>query len=283
MYATDGDFGRVRLTSHVFPLAMQEAAACLSAAGWHRVNDRYGISRPTGGGEYLLLITVDGEGFLRLDEETHPLLPGGVAIVPPGCPHAYGVPPGGVWEFYWLHPAGGAAVRLLEYIQARLPAGRPPFLSPVDTAPYAREIEEILRLQAEEPGRFELGASVCTAALLYRLLRDAAGAGEESRGRISPPIIRLMEARYAEPLPVRELAARAYLSEAHFIRQFRRETGYTPHQYLNRVRVARAGWLLRFTDRTVAQVARDVGFRQSSRFIQLYKAITGRTPGQERG
>ena len=34
MYATDGDFGRVRLTSHVFPLAMQEAAACLSAAGW---------------------------------------------------------------------------------------------------------------------------------------------------------------------------------------------------------------------------------------------------------
>ena len=83
--------------------------------------------------------------------------------------------------------------------------------------------------------------------------------------------------------PVRELAARAYLSEAHFIRKFRRETGYTPHQYLNRVRVARAGWLLRFTDRTVAQVARDVGFRQSSRFIQLYKAITGRTPGQERG
>ena len=109
------------------------------------------------------------------------------------------------------------------------------------------------------PGRSRK-SSACTAALLYRLLRDAAGAGEEGRGRISPPIIRLMEARYAEPLP-----------------------GYTPHQYLNRVRVARAGWLLRFTDRTVAQVARDVGFRQSSRFIQLYKAITGRTPGQERG
>ena len=110
MYATDGDFGRVRLASHVFPLAMQEAAVCLSAAGWHRVNDRYGISRPAGGGEYLLLITVDGEGFLRLDEETHPLLPGGVAIVPAGRPHAYGVPPGGVWEFYWLHPGGGESL-----------------------------------------------------------------------------------------------------------------------------------------------------------------------------
>ena len=55
MYATDGDFGRVRLASHVFPLAMQEAAACLSAAGWHRVNDRYGISRPAGGGELSLI------------------------------------------------------------------------------------------------------------------------------------------------------------------------------------------------------------------------------------
>ena len=37
------------------------------------------------------------------------------------------------------------------------------------------------------------------------------------------------------------------------------------------------------SENCVAQVARDVGFRQSSRFIQLYKAITGRTPGQERG
>ena len=264
MYATDGDFGRVRLTSHVFPLAMQEAAACLSAAGWHRVNDRYGISRPAGGGEYLLLITVDGEGFLRLDEETHPLLPDGVAIVPAGRPHAYGVPPGGVWEFYWLHPAGGGWSISRP---ACPPAGRP---------------SSRRWIPPPMPGRSRK-SSACTAALLYRLLRDAAGAGEEGRGRISPPIIRLMEARYAEPLPVRELAARAFLSEAHFIRQFRRETGYTPHQYLNRVRVARAGWLLRFTDRTVAQVARDVGFRQSSRFIQLYKAITGRTPGQERG
>lgn len=224
MYATDGDFGRVRLTSHVFPLAMQEAAACLSAAGWHRVNDRYGISRPAGGGEYLLLITVDGEGFLRLDEETHPLLPDGVAIVPAAAPTPMAFPPAACGSFTGCIPPAARRCGCWSISRpACPPAGRP---------------SSRRWIPPPMPGRSRK-SSACTAALLYRLLRDAAGAGEEGRGRISPPIIRLMEARYAEPLPVRELAARAFLSEAHFIRQFRRETGYTPHQYLNRVRVAR--------------------------------------------
>ena len=59
----------------------------------------------------------------------------------------------------------------------------------------------------------------------------------------------LIDARYAEPLDVAELARAAHLSTAHFSREFRRAFGETPHQYLLTRRMERAAALLRTTDR----------------------------------
>lgn len=281
MYDTDGDFGQVRLVDSIFPPGMSDAAICFTSAGWHRCNSRYRIDRPDGMGRYLLLFTTGGEGRLRVDGQTRPLPPETAAIVPPWHDTAYYTPEGGLWEFYWLHPEGGAAERLLGYALSLLPEGGP-LVVPVQARPYAQGIEQLLRLRDAEDGARETqaAASAQTAALLYRLLEDLAGAG--GRGRVSGPVIRHMQAHYAEPLRLCELAAQVYLSPSQLIRQFKRETGYTPHEYLNRLRIARAGRLLRYTDLSVGEVAREVGLRQTSRFIQLYKQMNGVTPGRER-
>ena len=42
----------------------------------------------------------------------------------------------------------------------------------------------------------------------------------------------LVDARYAEPLSVAEMARAAGLSKAHFSREFARTFGEAPHQYL---------------------------------------------------
>lgn len=83
-------------------------------------------------------------------------------------------------------------------------------------------------------------------------------------------------------MSLRELAAALYLSPAYLIRRFRTETGYTPHEYLIRIRILQARRLLRFTDRPVSEVAAAVGFRDTSHFIRRYRAIEGITPGEER-
>ena len=76
----------------------------------------------------------------------------------------------------------------------------------------------------------------------------------------------LADARYAEPLGVEDMAAVAGLSRAHFSREFRREFGESPHQYLLTRRMERAAWLLRATDRSVADVCFSVGLsRRCSR------------------
>ena len=64
----------------------------------------------------------------------------------------------------------------------------------------------------------------------------------------------LVDARYREPLDVKALARAAKLSAAHFSREFRREFGESPHQYLQMRRLERAAALLRNTDRSVAEL-----------------------------
>jgi AraC-like DNA-binding protein len=91
-----------------------------------------------------------------------------------------------------------------------------------------------------------------------------------------------MDRAYAEPLNVREVAAIAHVSEAHFIRTFRAVFGETPHRYLQRRRVERSMFLLRETDRSVTDICLDVGFTSLGTFSRMFREIVGETPSSYR-
>ena len=88
----------------------------------------------------------------------------------------------------------------------------------------------------------------------------------------------LIDARYFEPLDVRTLARAARLSPAHFSREFRREFGESPHQYLLTRRMERAAALLRSTDRSVADICMMVGLRSVGSFTSSFGRTFGQTP-----
>ena len=92
----------------------------------------------------------------------------------------------------------------------------------------------------------------------------------------------LVDARYAEPLDVRALAARAHTSPAHFSRRFKTTFGETPHQYLLTRRIERAKHLLRETDRSVTEISLDVGFQSLGSFSAKFKELVGGTPTEYR-
>jgi AraC-like DNA-binding protein len=60
----------------------------------------------------------------------------------------------------------------------------------------------------------------------------------------------LVDARYREPLDVKSLARAARLSPWHFSREFRREFGESPHQYLLNRRLERRRFSARPTARS---------------------------------
>jgi AraC-like DNA-binding protein len=92
----------------------------------------------------------------------------------------------------------------------------------------------------------------------------------------------LVDARYAEPITVDDLAAAAGLSRAHFSRMFTRTFGESPREYLQTRRLERAASLLRYTDRSVADICVMVGLRSLGSFTTSFARVYGLPPAAYR-
>jgi AraC-like DNA-binding protein len=92
----------------------------------------------------------------------------------------------------------------------------------------------------------------------------------------------LVDARYADPLNVDDLARAAGLSRAHFSREFRRAFGEPPHVYLLTRRLERAAALLRTTDRSVTDVCLSVGLQSLGSFTTSFTNTYGMSPTAHR-
>jgi AraC-like DNA-binding protein len=99
-----------------------------------------------------------------------------------------------------------------------------------------------------------------------------------------PVFIHLLRAKdvidreFARQLDVSTLAREAHASTAHFARSFKQAFGETPHQYLRRRRIERAGELLRGSELSVTAVSLEVGFHSLGSFSTAFRELHGESP-----
>ncbi len=86
----------------------------------------------------------------------------------------------------------------------------------------------------------------------------------------------------SEPISLDAMAKVACLSSNHFLRTFRQIVGQSPHQYLVMKRLERAARLLETTDRTVTEIALEIGFASLGSFSWLFRRHYGLSPRQFR-
>lgn len=99
------------------------------------------------------------------------------------------------------------------------------------------------------------------------------GDGGLSRQRLAQ-VMDWIEAHLTQPLSIGQLAAVAALSEAHFIRSFKRSCGLAPYQYLRLRRMVRAQEALR-RGASTATAAQAAGFSSISQFRSAYHDTFG--------
>jgi transcriptional regulator GlxA family with amidase domain len=87
-----------------------------------------------------------------------------------------------------------------------------------------------------------------------------------------------IEADFAEPLSLAELASSIHVSVRTLQRRFLAATGVTPIQYQQALRLTRAQALLEGGRQSVADVAEAVGYGDRVAFGRLFKRQTGLTP-----
>jgi AraC-like DNA-binding protein/mannose-6-phosphate isomerase-like protein (cupin superfamily) len=112
-----------------------------------------------------------------------------------------------------------------------------------------------------------------------QLRRDREPAG------YSPPITKVMawlSEHLDENAAVSDLADVAGLSPSYFRRWFHREVGSSPRDYVTQMRIERAKRLLGETDRSITEIAMELGYSTSAYFTAVFHRETGTTPSDFR-
>jgi len=123
--------------------------------------------------------------------------------------------------------------------------------------------------------------------LYFRVLTGAQGSALREAlamrgqfGRIGRSL-RLIHARYAQPLDIRQLAAEAGMSVPSFHSHFKAVTQVSPMQYVKSTRLHQARLLMVRNDLTAEAAGHAVGYTSPSQFTREFKRLFGLTPAAE--
>lgn len=83
-------------------------------------------------------------------------------------------------------------------------------------------------------------------------------------------VIALMNQNYGEKTSISSLACLANMSESHFARVFKKETGDTPMDYLMKVRIEKSKKYLRSQTMSMTEIAMRCGFSNASHFSSSF-------------
>ena len=96
------------------------------------------------------------------------------------------------------------------------------------------------------------------------------------------PAFDYIATHFVERISVQYLADLCHMSTSYFSRLFAKETRDKLPQYIMKLRIAYAKQQLSTTEKSVAVIAVDSGFSDSSHFIRAFKNVEGVTPSQYR-
>lgn len=122
--------------------------------------------------------------------------------------------------------------------------------------------------------------------ILYRLGGFWQGKGEVIARtpvhRIAADAYEYLSEHYAEDCSLKTVAAALHVSPNHLHTVFSREVGQTPLAYVMQRRVHRAKRLIAAGEKSMQEIAIEVGFCSQSHFSKAFKEQTGQTPAAYR-
>ena len=148
-------------------------------------------------------------------------------------------------------------------------------------------IREILKLYDITPSSCELSIQgnlfVCWQEL-YNLHFSKLNNVFDDSG-ISKDIFQSMDyiqEHYSDSITLEHIARSAGYSVSYYCHSFRKLTGSTPFEYLNRIRIVKSCELLLSTNKKITEIASLVGFNNISYFNRTFYKIMGVTPSAYR-
>ncbi len=230
----------------------------------------------------LLLFCTQGEGEARIAHQNFRLLTGELLLLPRGKAHSYQASRQQPWTLYWLHFDGLTSDLMMDRL-LQLAEG-----AVLKTDLQAKLLGDFGSLMNLRDGGYQLDNFIHASHHIAQMLSFIA--------LISRPRLKLKSGRYLDldrihslmqeklhqQLDLDTIAASVSLSKYHFSKKYKELTGYSPIQHFIHLKMQSACYQLDISDKSVQEVAAELGYDDAYYFSRLFSKVLGISPSQYR-
>jgi len=247
--------------------------------GWYPTAQYHYRERENGADEHILIFCVSGSGWYEIRGQRQDVRQYEALLIPRGVPHIYGASEYAPWSIHWVHFTGTDA----DFFAYQLPESE--YILAVDPQ-AALAIEQLFRESYDSfVGGFVLHQLIYCSQILHHLLgrlffnnNAFSPVLRTSRFHSLESTLRFLQQNVSQPLTLSEMAQHAGLSNSHFSHLFKQQTGYTPVDYFIHLKIQHACTLLSLTQKTIQEIAHDIGYDDPYYFSRIFKKTMGVSP-----
>lgn len=242
--------------------------------------------------QWVLIYCTNGSGRYMTGDRHYEVHANQYFILPAGVPHAYASNNDDPWSIYWIHFGGtraryyagdtGEPVNVSPNINSRI-ADRNNIFEDIFATLSNGYTTENLRYTTSLL-HFYLGS--LRYLPIYRQCHKRT-TNEEGKDEniITNATLQYMEENLDKPITLQELANYTGYSISHLTMVFKSNTGHSPLNYFNMLKIKKACELLETTSMKVNQISCMVGIYDSYYFSRLFTKVVGISPRKfrERG
>lgn len=277
------------------PLTFVSCGQFVSNAGWihtRRVIDSFEI-----------IIGIRGITYIEQDGDRYEIIPGSVLLLSPGRLHQGYRPSEENTSFYWFHFYIRGPFSFIEQKEAFSE------ISPVKSNPYTSLFSEsmivptFLQLEnKEKPGILlkqllhitkskyytSLAADYMITLILMEISQQAidnalnAYNNEVFQNTKFINMLEWIRINIQSDISIDELAGRFNFNKDYISRLFKRHLGVSVTKYINGMKVSKAKEFLCLTEKSIKEIAYDLGFSDEKYFMKLFKEYENITPSEFR-
>jgi len=246
--------------------------------GYFPASAGHWVDRPEGCDTNIMIFCTAGVGWVSLSGKRKiPMRQGGLVFIPANTPHRYGASQEAPWQIRWVHFSGSKSDDYLDRLSGGLFGEVFPEESEQIVSAF-EQAQEVLNEGYTDSGLLLLSANLSRLLALAIQTKQAQGQKSRLTGLRILNAMKWIREHLAAPLVLPEIARQAGLSVPHFCALFKKQTGMSPMRYLMHARMNRACALLDSTDKPVAEISVDVGFRDAFHFTKTFRAVVGSSP-----
>ncbi|MDO4293573.1 MAG: AraC family transcriptional regulator [Eubacteriales bacterium] len=242
--------------------------------------------------DYELIVMTEGTLYLDYGQERYTVRPGEYLLLPPSDSLRQGFRPA-YCSFYWLHfsTCQKELPQSLSVSRKKAVFSTEDFftLPQTGTVPRPEKLVVLMKqlqdlVKNKYPDNAVNAMTTCILTELYGqlYLSSPISAATNAQKQIYLDIIDYIKTNISQDITVDGIAAQFGYSAKYISHRFNQISGVPLKRFILNQKIDAANFMLTDTNKTIAQIAQELGFSNGQNFTRIYKRISGLSPSEYR-